>query len=203
MFPYRQEFLHCMLLCKVIGFHLFEYARNFLSACRRVLGIQHQVVKGGYLKLNFLGRDIIISVGHVGIEIDYLQETLSTEEFKNEQQKLSALVHDRVVIGSVDRFSPMAGILQKLEAFELFLEEREKGESGKYVLVQYCPLLHDRSYESLQQAIKDKVTQINKVYPDAVILYFGRCCLPCRLALCSRMDILFISILKQGFCLVT
>eukprot|EP00826_Nyctotherus_ovalis_P042523 TRINITY_DN4381_c0_g2_i2.p2 TRINITY_DN4381_c0_g2~~TRINITY_DN4381_c0_g2_i2.p2 ORF type:complete len:214 (+),score=67.05 TRINITY_DN4381_c0_g2_i2:56-643(+) len=42
IFPYREEILASMLCCNIVGFHVFSYARNFLIACRRILGISHQ-----------------------------------------------------------------------------------------------------------------------------------------------------------------
>ena len=42
IFPYREEMLVSMLSCNIVGFHVFGYARNFLIACRRILGISHK-----------------------------------------------------------------------------------------------------------------------------------------------------------------
>lgn len=41
IFPYREEILGSMLCCNIVGFHLFTYARHFIIACRRILGISH------------------------------------------------------------------------------------------------------------------------------------------------------------------
>jgi len=42
IFPYREEILASILCCNIVGFHVFSYARNFIIACRRILGISHQ-----------------------------------------------------------------------------------------------------------------------------------------------------------------
>jgi len=55
MFPYRSEVLKSLLSCDLIGFHLFEYARNFYTSCRRVLGINYDFKKG-FLSLDYFGR---------------------------------------------------------------------------------------------------------------------------------------------------
>lgn len=41
LFPYREEILRSMLCCNIVGFHVFTYARHFLVACRRILGMTH------------------------------------------------------------------------------------------------------------------------------------------------------------------
>ena len=37
----RDELLRGMLNCDLIGFHLFEYARHFLTCCKRMLGLEY------------------------------------------------------------------------------------------------------------------------------------------------------------------
>jgi trehalose 6-phosphate synthase/phosphatase len=41
MFPNRLEVLSSLVCCDLVGFHLFEYARHFYTACRRILGLNH------------------------------------------------------------------------------------------------------------------------------------------------------------------
>ena len=65
---YREELLRGMLCADHIGFHLFEYARNFLSSCRRLLSCTHEVRRGGGLTLNYQGREIILTCSHMGVE---------------------------------------------------------------------------------------------------------------------------------------
>jgi trehalose 6-phosphate synthase/phosphatase len=49
MLPKRIEVLSALTCCDLIGFHLFEHARHFFTACRRVLGLNHEFKKGGFL----------------------------------------------------------------------------------------------------------------------------------------------------------
>jgi trehalose-6-phosphate synthase len=37
--PFREDLLRGMLNADQIGFHLYEYARHFLTCCRRILGL--------------------------------------------------------------------------------------------------------------------------------------------------------------------
>ena len=43
IFPHREYILGSMLCCNIVGFHVFTYARHFVIACRRVLGLAHQI----------------------------------------------------------------------------------------------------------------------------------------------------------------
>ncbi|CAN0305050.1 unnamed protein product [Ectocarpus sp. 13 AM-2016] len=37
--PFREDLLRGMLNADQIGFHLFEYARHFITCCKRILGL--------------------------------------------------------------------------------------------------------------------------------------------------------------------
>ena len=49
MLPQRSQILQGMLAAHVLGFHLFEYARHFMTSCRRLLGLSesHGAGPGG------------------------------------------------------------------------------------------------------------------------------------------------------------
>lgn len=58
--PYREELLHGVLAADLLGFHIFDYARHFKSACTRILG--HEVTHQG---VEHHGRftQVLVSMG--------------------------------------------------------------------------------------------------------------------------------------------
>ena len=40
--PVRDELLRGMLNADLVGFHIFEYARHFLTCCKRLLGLDYE-----------------------------------------------------------------------------------------------------------------------------------------------------------------
>lgn len=66
-FQYRTEIMRSLLCADVIGFHLFEYARNFFTGCRKILSLTTETKKGGQLGIEYNGRTILLSVGHIGL----------------------------------------------------------------------------------------------------------------------------------------
>ena len=50
-----------------VGFLLFEYTRNFLSCCKRMLGLEYEFHKGGYLGVEYEGRHVMLQVATFGI----------------------------------------------------------------------------------------------------------------------------------------
>ncbi len=82
MFPYRGEVLRSLLLCDLIGFHLFEYARNFYTTCRRILGLNHEFKKGGFLSIECFGRNVMLRISHIGIQEEDIVAAMETDSYK-------------------------------------------------------------------------------------------------------------------------
>jgi trehalose 6-phosphate synthase/phosphatase len=64
----REDILRGMLNCDQVGFHSFEYARHFLTCCRRVLSLQDHTERKGFSVVRYQGRDVRITVAHANIE---------------------------------------------------------------------------------------------------------------------------------------
>ena len=128
MFPFRGEVLRSLLLCDLIGFHLFEYARNFYTTCRRVLGLNHEFKKGGFLCIQCFGRKVMLRISHIGIQEDDLAAALESDACKHfmrqlQQQFVSQPAGRRHVISSIDRYHPISGLKNKLLAYQKFLRD--------------------------------------------------------------------------------
>ena len=77
--PTRVEMVDGMLNADVVGFHSFDHARHFLTACQRLCGFAHQS-KQGTLGVNVNGRNVMVSVSHIGIERNHLKQTAESKE---------------------------------------------------------------------------------------------------------------------------
>ena len=70
--PYRRELLEGLLHADLVGFHTYDYARHFLSACSRVLDVSTTTPKG----IEFGGRFCSIGVFPIGIDPLLIRNTL-------------------------------------------------------------------------------------------------------------------------------
>ena len=128
MFMFRNEILSSLLQCDVVGFHLFESARNFILTCHRLLWLQYEFSRGGYLCVNFHGKNIMIRVSHIGIDDSYFQELFRSRTFKKlhraYQSQFASMRsqfsadHEPIVISSIDSIHPMSGVKNKLLAYQ-------------------------------------------------------------------------------------
>ena len=62
----------------LVGFHTFTYARHFLQACHRTLGVPFQSRRWGTMGLNVSGRNVTVTVNHIGIEPVMLRRCVSS-----------------------------------------------------------------------------------------------------------------------------
>lgn len=88
MFPYRREILKSLLMCDLIGFHLFEYARNFYTTCRRILGLNHEFKKGGFLSIQCFGRNVMLRISHIRVQEEDIAASMETDTYKSFVQQL-------------------------------------------------------------------------------------------------------------------
>jgi trehalose-6-phosphate synthase len=86
-FPNRNELIHSLLCCDIIGFHLFEYARNFLNTCHRLYGAHYQFGEGGAMAVIWQGRSIQVSVKHIGIDEDFITMMRSTHDYRVSEKR--------------------------------------------------------------------------------------------------------------------
>jgi trehalose 6-phosphate synthase/phosphatase len=71
-----------------VGFHLFEYARNFFKTCHRLLGLEYEFSRGGFLGINFHGKNVMIRVNHIGIDENFLEEIMKSKAYRKELKVL-------------------------------------------------------------------------------------------------------------------
>lgn len=102
----RDDLLRGILAADQIGFHLFEYARHFLTSCHRLLGYTYDSNPAGVMTVNIDGREVAISCIHIGIDHARVQKELShpylVEEINSWVRKCSNKV---VVTGNLRLYS--------------------------------------------------------------------------------------------------
>ena len=172
----RNELLRGILSADQVGFHLFEYARHFLTTCRRLLGVRYDFdARGAVLSVD--GRDVVLSCIHAGIEpyalcrvaatrqgedaLDCLKRSLASEACAAaERRAATAQAGDASspfskrtrVIAGIDKLERLRGLPLKLLAYEHFLDARaadcESAVDERVVLVQYVLTSAERTTDS-------------------------------------------------------
>ncbi len=158
--PVREELLRAVLKADLIGFHTYDYARHFVSACTRILGLE-----GTPAGVEDNGTVTRIAAFPIGIDPDRFTSALEAPGVRaNVAQLLNRYAGRKVMLG-VDRLDMIKGIPQKLLAFEKFLEEHPEWRD-RVLLVQIAvPSRTDvPEYQKLRSIVHEIVGRINGKY---------------------------------------
>ncbi|PPD91583.1 hypothetical protein GOBAR_DD11485 [Gossypium barbadense] len=128
--PSRSELLRSVLAADLVGFHTYDYARHFVSACTRILGIE-----GTPEGVEDQGRLTRVAAFPIGIDSLRFQNALLVPQVQEHIKELKERFSGRKVMLGVDRLDMIKGIPQKILAFEKFLEENPNWRD-KVVLLQ-------------------------------------------------------------------
>ncbi|KAJ1263682.1 hypothetical protein BS78_09G204700 [Paspalum vaginatum] len=155
--PSRLELLRSVLCADLVGFHTYDYARHFVSACTRILGLE-----GTPEGVEDQGRLTRVAAFPIGIDSDRFKRALELPGVQRHISELTQRFAGRKVMLGVDRLDMIKGIPQKILAFEKFLEENPPWRE-KVVLLQIAvPTRTDvPEYQKLTSQVHEIVGRIN------------------------------------------
>jgi trehalose-6-phosphate synthase/trehalose-6-phosphatase len=161
----RDELLHSFLRCDMVGFHTFNYARHFLHAAKRLLGIPSRTRRGGSLTLDVEGREVLVAISHVGVEAGVLDSWMASREAAVVAAQFAAKHPGKVIIAGIDSCQRLSGVALKLLAFEKLLSDNVVYRR-KVVLVQRCEVRGAlaRDAEVTSRELRERVADINATY---------------------------------------
>ncbi len=201
-FPYHQELLKSILLCDVIGFHVFQFARNFLTACKRLFGVFYEIKIGGFITLNYLGRHILIRIMHAGIDLDYIKSTICKNEFSVNVEIFRNLISDKFCFVSVDSPNESSGLDLKLEAYKRFLLKFPNLQNN-VILLQIIKYEETDSIDPVfSKDVDDMLEEIKKINMNCIkIIKVNKFSVAERFSLFSLGSCLYYLQIREGNCM--
>ena len=158
--PERKAILRGLLGADLIGFHIYDYARHFLSSCSHLFDIPSL-----YGHINYGNRTIAVDAFPIGIDYEKYVNCLQTPEVKGAAQALREQYTSQKIIISVDRLDYSKGIPQRLEAFDAFLRTYpEWHRRVSMVMIAVPSRTEVEMYKSLRDLIEKTVSRINGTY---------------------------------------
>ena len=158
--PHAKQILSGMLGADVVGFHTSRYTNDFLDS------VNDQNV-GLVSEKNVLIGTRVIQVTEFPIGIDYAKSIKLSNSVEVERE---ARAHRRKygrkkIILTVDRLDMTKGLVQRLRAYETFLEEHPKYHSKVVMVMLANPTRSEVSdYKLLRKQVESLVTKINEKY---------------------------------------
>ena len=199
---YQRAILKGMLGADLIGFHTHDYAQHFLKSVRRALGYD--------ISLNtVMTEDIYSRADAFPISIDFnkFHDSVLLKETEKFISRIRKQKRDRLLIFSVDRLDYTKGFLNRLAAFELFLE-RYGNMRGRVIFNMVVVPSRDTiaPYQEMKKEIEATVGRINGKYGtldwNPIIYQYKSLRFNELIALYSHSDAGLLTPLRDGMNLV-
>eukprot|EP00388_Colpodella_angusta_P021333 GDKJ01054035.1.p1 GENE.GDKJ01054035.1~~GDKJ01054035.1.p1 ORF type:complete len:1264 (-),score=313.95 GDKJ01054035.1:45-3437(-) len=208
MLPVREEILRGVLCADLVGFQFFEYARHFLVAAKRIIGIDHRIRLGGLLQVEYSGRPVMIKVGHPFLDPSAIVSNWPSVEAGVVEAAMSlrrVAGEGRFIFGAIDRCDILAGLDRKFDAYASFLRTSPYAK-GRVTLVQYVyfPTVAAASAEEHFLKLQQRADAINEEFKDfgaAIVFRPGPIGLEDKWGLYLTADCYIDTSLKQGLSL--
>ncbi len=158
--PSRKEIVKGMLGADLIGFHTYDYAHHFLQTARRLLGYDCR-------KTQISLDDRVVRVDAYPMGIDYMQflHAAETSGVQREVHRIRKRIGERKVIISIDRLDYTKGILQRLEAYDHFLDHNpDYREKVVLIIVAVPSRTGVDQYAQLKKDVDEMISRINGKY---------------------------------------
>ncbi len=176
--PWADQLIGSLAQCDHVGFHVPRYAANFVDVLRshlpvtvkrtrpcaprfRVRGValaQEEIAT----EIEVAGRPLRIGAYPVGVDTEGIAAILAEPANRDHYQRIRRQFSDTKLILSVERLDYVKGPLQKLEAFERYLElHPEQRERVVLVFVTTPPARGMAIYDEIRRSVDEAVGRIN------------------------------------------
>lgn len=202
LLPERRQLLEGVLGADLVGFHIYDYARHFMSSVLRALGFEH---KHGVI--HYGKRRVTVDAFPIGIDYEKWTDALNKPETIEEIQLLTETYKGRKIIVSVDRLDYSKGIMHRLEAFEQFLAEYPRyHKKVALVMVAVPSRIEVEAYKDLRHTIEQAISRINGQYGSVdwtpISYQFKNLPFHQVVALYAKADVALVTPLRDGMNLV-
>ena len=203
LMPWREIILNGLLGADLIGFHTYDYTRHFLSSVCRTLGLEHTLGK-----VRVGNRLVKIDTFPMGIDYEKYSGAINDTTVKNEVKKILDTAGKRKIIVSIDRLDYTKGIIQRLEAFDLFLSKNPTYKEKVILIMVAVPSRTGvQDYKILRERLEHLVGRVNGEHGKMgnIPVWYHYRSLPFKdiTALYNAADVALVTPLRDGMNLIS
>jgi trehalose 6-phosphate synthase/phosphatase len=160
LLPWREEILNGLLGADLIGFHTYDYVRHFLSSVTRIIGLERT-----FSNISVDNRVVKVDAFPMGIDYETYSRSIEDSGVAREANKIRKRVGERKIILSVDRLDYSKGIIERLEAFDLFLSGNPQYRGRVTLIMVAVPTRTGvEDYNALRNRLEQLVGRVNGEY---------------------------------------
>ena len=138
VFPNSNDILYSLILCDVIGFHVYQDARNFISVLERVFWIFPTIKNKGYMTFEYLGKYSFIFIKYCGCDNERIKKIVDEKNdinhemeeerrnYNNYINKYKNIIKDKLSIVSINNAIEMTELILKFNSYKIYLEQNHE-----------------------------------------------------------------------------
>ncbi len=200
--PERAEILRGLLGADLIGFHVHDYMRHFISALYRVLNLESHLDE-----VHLENRVVSVEAFPMGINYDLYHGAVTRPEVRAYASRMRQMAGNRKIILSVDRLDYSKGIPMRLKGYADFLDNNPDFHGKVSLMLVVVPSRDTvEKYAQLKTGIDTLVGNINGRFArpgwTPIFYYYRSFSFPQLSALYNAADIALVTPLRDGMNLV-
>lgn len=158
--PVGRELVQALLSNRLLGFHTFEYATNFLSTVKALF--PDAVIDAETSEVRVQGLCTKVVSMPLGLDFPYWQRLAKGARVEAEALIVKHRLAQQIVLG-VDRLDYTKGVLEKINALEKFLEMYpEWHRRFHYVQLAQPALAKTESFDQYRLQVLARVDEVNR-----------------------------------------
>ena len=199
---WRVELIEGLLGSSLVGFHTYDYTRDFLTSVLRTVGYEHQL---GTLSLR--ERVVKVDTFPMGIDYERFARAAASPETEARVAELRTKCTGQKVIFSVDRLDYTKGLINRLQGYDAFLKRNPQWHGKVVFVVSVAPSrIGVESYQAMKQELEQTVGRIVGTYGNVnwspLIYQFRNLGFEEIVALYRFCDVALITPVRDGMNLV-
>lgn len=202
LLPWRKELMEGILGADLIGFHTHDYVRHCLESISRLMGLDHSL--GEIIRKD---RVVKVDAHPMGIHFEKYAQAIQLKKVQKACRQIQEKSKGCKIILSVDRLDYTKGIIERLEAYDLFLTQNPQYR-GKVVLILLAvpSRIYIDQYQNLKKQVEGLIGKMNGTHGNfgwMPVWYLYRSLSFSKLAALYQVsDIALITPLRDGMNLI-
>jgi glucosylglycerol-phosphate synthase len=219
--PWREQLLEGLLHLDLIGFHIPSYAVNFANTAERFMEARPAYYRETDLiahgpavavrrypsTVKYKDREVRLGVFPVGVDVETFVEQAHDEATVQRAREIRASTGAETLILAAERLDYVKGMLERLLAFERFLERHPEAHGNvSFIQIAVPTRTGMEEFQEVRRQVEGAVGRINGQFATMdwrpVLHFYGSFDRPELTAFYLAADLIWVTPLRDGLNLV-
>ena len=165
--PWRRQMVEALLHYRFLAFQTERDLRHFLQSLKALFPESRARREGELFRIEADGRTLRAGSFPISIDFGDFDARARSQEVQARSREIREKHGQRKLLLGVDRLDYTKGILERLQAFQRFLEDHPEQRGQVTLVQQVVPSRQDvEAYRTLKEEIEKQVSQINGAFTE-------------------------------------